>query len=537
MPTQLQVLSPVESENPEITLSNPEGKVIVQILRNGRWRHPKAPNGELVVTDELIGELCQNFSELSGHLPMDEDHKDPLKKRAKSWITNLIQKPGKLYGEVEFADQQLKQDVLDKKIKYVSAEIFFGRKIPARGGQTGNILKAVDWTNLPFIQKMDPAMVVNLSECEELDLSENFKVKLKSAFDDLFASLSEEHRWSKFSWDQRIENLPNVGDENFSAALDRFDREAQAEFNTDRFTGSDLVALGEKWTSITDSIKSLRDSIDLNEEVEEPDDTKPGDTDDETDDPNLPSQCQSCAKLENNTCPFQGINVKIAAAGDGHCPQYISADVEPVSPSGGTTGEDPEEHTKMNENQSQDIELLKTQLVALSEKVNTNTLENEGLVTLTQAQSEQIESLKAQVAQANREKSQAVRRSFASRYIESGKLTPVAAEICLNILEVADGEVVTLNDEPQTIEGLLTKLCDELPVSVELGQRASATGGGNRDENPVELNQNRGGTDLEKLEPLIKERANALAIEAGKPGQGNAFYGAAARQIVSEKGV
>lgn len=36
----------------------------------------------------------------------------------------------------------------------------------------------------------------------------------------------------------------------------------------------------------------------------------------------LPEECRSCALLMNGTCPFKGIELKLAAAGDGNCPRY-----------------------------------------------------------------------------------------------------------------------------------------------------------------------------------------------------------------------
>ncbi|GIV22140.1 MAG: hypothetical protein KatS3mg023_3891 [Armatimonadota bacterium] len=153
-----------------LALSGSPSRVKVQILRSGEWKHPSAPGGVLRVDDELLSALEESFrSGVRGkELPVNLNHK--MTDFAVGWLRDVKREGDSLVGIVDVVDSETAKAIQEQKLRYSSAEILFNYTDPETQQTYPAVLKGLAFTNYPFIKRLEPAQVVNLSEIEEVHL-------------------------------------------------------------------------------------------------------------------------------------------------------------------------------------------------------------------------------------------------------------------------------------------------------------------------------------------------------------------------------
>jgi hypothetical protein len=571
-----------------VELDESKRRCTIQLLRNGEWNHPKAPNKKLVVNDKLQEELLTNFkSGVRGvELPTNMNHDDPNCTLSPSWIKDMFRNEKGLHAVVEFTDDQLEKDVKDGKVKYFSPEISFGYTNP-ENGKTCNVLKAAAWTNVPFIKGMDPARFVNLSEIAEED------VELKEA-------INQEESDDEPDRDATVDSLLNSVFSEFNEMCENDSEKSwindyqkkqifevlsnlkKASHLTAATTYANLQSLVTSLFSMMSSVQPEAKTVGLKYNAQlqhglvkllelrlavKPKDVDLAEGDDEDEDPlspkaaskddsldaadkdaenkNLPMQCRSCSRLQDGTCPFQGVTVKLAAAGDGNCPQYISNQTE-LSPSQEGSGDrlTQTNEVKMSEKpieqqpaapQNVDLAEQNLKLTELISKYEADAVKRDETNALLQKQIELSEAARLAV---ETEKKFIAREALINKYRMGDKpiITAHQANICLSMLVLGDGGTdVKLSDgtTEATTETLLSELLDSLEAQTPGGQAASANEGGKPgEEKPAVVEKNTNLSEVGQLYPKMEERAKEMSKQNMKPWQAN--MSEASREITAE---
>lgn len=520
----------------------------VQLLRTGSWYHPTAPGKRLDITETLLDEIEANFnSGIRGkELPTNEDHADKNCSRSPAWIVGMKRQKGALYGTLEFADDAFADDVKKGKIKYMSPELQFGYQNP-EDGKKYNVMKAAAFTNFPYLKNMDPVQILNLSEMASQDstlVALNCYRQFSKVMDALSGDL-EDAGCSVSTW--------QIGD-----LKDKFkmtDKDLPRDVLLDKGTAlfSDIT---EVFRSLSDEPKSraiaMRHQADAEDAVKKllvekgislsevnlaamppEEDPRDGVTPDDTDgdgvqdgspltdatDPDaqskdLPMQCMSCSRLSDGSCPFQGIEIKLAAASEGNCPQYMSkqaeaSDSDPDIPT--EDGEAPAQQavprTNLSEGGKQmDEQAVKAQLEDLATRLKSVEASNGSKDT-------EIADLKSRLNLSETEKNTDRRNAWTTRHIEEGRITPAQSKIYLSICEIGDGATdVKLSDgeTEATIETLLAEFIELIEPNTPLSETGT---------NPVGKVDNRPGdantSDHERRMPKYEARAKEKAATSG----------------------
>ena len=173
----------------------------VELLKEGQYLHPSAPEGKLDLGTPTLKEIHDNFK--SGcrgpEIPTNKGHADPFCASSPAWIQDMeydeAGPDGKahLYGIGEITDDKLYQDIEAGKVKYFSPELLLDWVDPA-DGKTKKVMKAGAFTNMPHIKGMK-SIALNFEEVStEIDLaySENADPKARDeTLDDDLEGLSE----------------------------------------------------------------------------------------------------------------------------------------------------------------------------------------------------------------------------------------------------------------------------------------------------------------------------------------------------------
>lgn len=169
-------LSYIELAPQTVQLSEGATQAVEQtILREGKWKHPGAPGGELDLSKPRLDELAANFNRgvgLGGDaLPFHFGHTEDKDEKSVAWGRSVkvvpdADRPGrhKMTAQIDFTRDDYKKAVLGGEYAFTSPTILFDYKDKDSGKNCGAILRNVAFTNYPFIQKMGRAQVVNLSE-------------------------------------------------------------------------------------------------------------------------------------------------------------------------------------------------------------------------------------------------------------------------------------------------------------------------------------------------------------------------------------
>ena len=158
--------------------------VEIEVLREGEWKHPKAPNGLLVLTKEKLREFVQNFKDkvVGAELPLDIDHMESG--TAVGWLKDLwlVAKDGleHLWAKLDIVNENVQKQVKSGELKYFSPSLNFGWEDPTSGNKF-DVIRSGALTNFPYLKNMQPA-VVNFSEIREVknspERSNGHKLKL-----------------------------------------------------------------------------------------------------------------------------------------------------------------------------------------------------------------------------------------------------------------------------------------------------------------------------------------------------------------------
>lgn len=131
----------------------------IEIMREGKWKHPIY--NKLEITGNTIENIITNFkNNVRGvDISFDLEHGGTNhKSEAVCWVKNLIKKGSKLLAEVEWTDFG-KEKIQGKNFKYFSPEFRFVYEDEETGKKYNNVLLGGGLTNKPFIKKMQPIML------------------------------------------------------------------------------------------------------------------------------------------------------------------------------------------------------------------------------------------------------------------------------------------------------------------------------------------------------------------------------------------
>lgn len=214
-----------------IKLEGKEYPAKIEILREGVWEHPEAPDGVLEVTKEDLEEFVKNFkAKVVGEiLPLDYEHK-PEKGHAVGWITNLwtTVKDGvsHLWAKLNVTDEQARKDLKSGCLKYISPQILIGWKNP-EDKQLYDVIRSAALTNFPYIKNMEPA-IVNFSEItnKEVDntMDEKEIKKLKEDIEKRELALKEKQTKLEEEYATKKTELEGI-DTTLKESQEKFDAE------------------------------------------------------------------------------------------------------------------------------------------------------------------------------------------------------------------------------------------------------------------------------------------------------------------------
>lgn len=402
-------------------------KFKVELLKEGKYAHPAAPGGELVIDQALLAEIKANHEAgaRGTEIPTNMGHSDPFCKDSPAWIQDMELEKGAdgklhLFGVGEITDKALHEKLEQGRVKYFSPELLFGWEDPA-DRKKKNVMKAGAFTNVPHIKGMQ-SVVLNFEELVKLDAG--------------FAKEAEESE----------------------------------EDNDEDYPG--------------------------NEDAQDPD-AKADD---------LPDQCRSCNQLQVGSCPFKGIELKEAAAGQGTCPQY--GDREVLRNNTPQTG-DEDGGTNMGEKPENGQAVSLEEFNQLKKQVADVMAANVALQEADKVKNEQLAKIPVLLAENAELKAKGVELSdqaFIKARFDTGRINAAQAKTLEKLLKVQRGAAeVLLSDEktPATAEALLAELLDAIPVQVDLGPVQKAVGES---------------ADYEtKLDEMATNIAKEKAKETGKP--------------------
>jgi len=162
-----------------VSLKEGEHTVDIEILREGSWKHPKAPNGILTLTKARIQEFIKNFeAEVTGdELPLDIDHEGPtIGWLKKLWIKS-VDGLAHLWAHLDITDEETQKQVKNGSLKYFSPQIITDYE-DSETGKTYDVVRSGALTSWPFIKNMKPA-VVNFSEIRDDETTPDRKDQLR----------------------------------------------------------------------------------------------------------------------------------------------------------------------------------------------------------------------------------------------------------------------------------------------------------------------------------------------------------------------
>lgn len=489
-------------------------KARVQLLRTGEFYHPQAPNKKLKLTPEKLREFEQNFrAGVRGtQLPTNRDHDDPNFQKSPAWVTDMELSPdgSALHGIIEFANPQLLNEVKNGEVKFFSPELLFGWKNP-EDGKTYDCMKGGAWTNVPYIKRMDPVTLLNLSEFATIE----GQLLVLSCFADFKRALSDliSEAWpqdpNRCDWEvnQILDTWRAIDDgkipsDRIVETVGKIQRDLEWVYRSVDESGSDGRMIRMKHVAHIDELQrklmtelgvplsevrlAMRtggpnsfegmdpeDQGALSPEENTPDnqgvDPTGGEVplDEDASDPNLPDQCHTCKLLAEGQCPFAGIQLKSAAAGNGNCPQYV-----PVTAQTGnypTDDDGNEQAARFSEEKQPMATQNGTPVLTPEEKVAALEAENAQIREDNQGLKEALTALSEQVASLNADRVTAQRETRIQRLLGTGKITPHQATLLGEMLKLDNGGTVKLSEgdgvADVTLSDLIERFVESAPAS------------------------------------------------------------------------
>jgi len=153
-----------------IHLTETPTRVRVQVLRKGQWKHDAAPDGTLVIDDTTLDAIEKAFREgvRGNELPVNLSHRQS--DFVIGWVRDVERQNGALYAVVDVVDADAARAIQEQKLRYSSAELLFNYTDPETQRTYPAVLKGLALTNYPFVKRLEPAQILNLSEIEEVQL-------------------------------------------------------------------------------------------------------------------------------------------------------------------------------------------------------------------------------------------------------------------------------------------------------------------------------------------------------------------------------
>ena len=171
---ELSYISPAE-------LHLEDRKAEIELLPEGEWLHPAAPEGKLMVTEAMLDEFISNFKNkvVGKELPLDFRHEGESGTGVPfvgGWIIDMMKKVDEMGRKAIFAtlhitDGEAAKRIKEKSLKYISPSLKLGWKRP-ENGKLYNIIRAASLTNWPYIKNMSPVAPINFSEIEKKEVTE-----------------------------------------------------------------------------------------------------------------------------------------------------------------------------------------------------------------------------------------------------------------------------------------------------------------------------------------------------------------------------
>uniref|UniRef100_A0A6M3JTF0 Uncharacterized protein n=1 Tax=viral metagenome TaxID=1070528 RepID=A0A6M3JTF0_9ZZZZ len=171
--TSFRITSPIE-----ITLSEDKTTGEIELIREKRWKHPDAPNGELNVDKNQILEWTANFkSGICGkELPLNIDH-DPKSSNTIGWMTDFFEKINEgissLWASIRITEPEILGKIKRGSLRFVSPRIT-SHYMDSSTGKFYNVIRDAALTNYPHLKNLSP-ISINLSEIINPEKDQNFK--------------------------------------------------------------------------------------------------------------------------------------------------------------------------------------------------------------------------------------------------------------------------------------------------------------------------------------------------------------------------
>ena len=169
-----------------------------QILRYGRWAHPKAPDGEFVVDRPFLERVVANFRrKVLDQVTIPLDHNDKAGISSIGEIIDLEVDDEGLWGTHFIADEEDVRKVESKRWKGTSALLHLDYLDREKNERVGPVLLHNAITNMPVITGLAPFEAVALGEevagdAELISLAEAKEVNVAAmSVEDILAALAE----------------------------------------------------------------------------------------------------------------------------------------------------------------------------------------------------------------------------------------------------------------------------------------------------------------------------------------------------------
>lgn len=141
----------------------------IEIMRTGKWKHPVYDN--LEITGNTIDNIISNFdNKVRGvDISFDLEHGETShKSEAVCWVKKLVKNNSKLLAEVEWTEFG-KEKIQNKSFRYFSPEFKFVYEDAETGKKFNNVLLGGALTNKPFIKKLQPIMLSETIDANDLN--------------------------------------------------------------------------------------------------------------------------------------------------------------------------------------------------------------------------------------------------------------------------------------------------------------------------------------------------------------------------------
>ena len=151
----------------ELTLSDDETMGEIELIREGKWKHPDAPNGEIKVDRNRILEWIDNFkSGICGtELPLNIDH-EKASTGTIGWMTNIFEKvkngSSSLWASIKITEPEILGKIQRGSLRFVSPKIT-PQYMDSLTGTFHNVIRDAALTNYPHLKNLSP-ISINLSE-------------------------------------------------------------------------------------------------------------------------------------------------------------------------------------------------------------------------------------------------------------------------------------------------------------------------------------------------------------------------------------